>query len=298
MHDSDALQTTKEQQLAQDYLFCQEVIKRHSKSFYYAFSKLPKNQAEAVYAVYAFCRDADDAVDEATTKEEQLHRLDRLEEELRLFEHGQEKSTPVWRALRDVFTRYPMDIEPFYSQLHGQRQDIEFVQPETLEELETYSYYVAGSVGLMLVPILASTPSEKIKQSGVSLGIAMQLTNILRDVGEDLTEINRVYLPHDLMEKHGYSHKSLVKKEITPSFINLWEEIAQRSEYLYDAFQKQIFMFEEDSRLPVLTSAKVYRGILDAVRKKKYDCFSREQTVSFLEKERLLREVKAYLRKS
>ena len=243
MQENKTFQSVHSKQLEEDYRFCKKIIKEHSKSFYYAFSKLPKEQANAIYAIYAFCREADDAVDEAPTREDQLKRLDTLHDELCLFEEKKEKNTPIWRARRDVFNRYPMEIEPFYNQLHGQRQDIEFVQPDTLAELEMYSYYVAGSVGLMLLPVLTHSSSKELKSSGVSLGIAMQLTNILRDVGEDLTKIDRIYLPRKLMEKHGYSHDDLSNQKITPSFIQLWEEIAVRAEHLYDQFQENIFLF-------------------------------------------------------
>lgn len=292
MSEKSPFPQVNKKQLEADYSFCQSIIKKHSKSFYYAFSRLPKDQAKAIYAIYAFCRMADDAVDEANNQKSQTLRLDQLEMELQLFEKGKEPSQPMWRALRDVFSRYPMDIQPFYNQLKGQRQDIDFVQPQTLEDLETYSYYVAGSVGLMLLPILSNSATQEVKESAIALGIAMQLTNILRDVGEDLMEINRVYLPLKMMEEERYSFQDLEAHKINDSFIRLWERIAERAEQLYTEFHEHIWLFGSESRLPVLTSAKVYSGLLDAVRSNDYDCFSRENTVPLLQKERLMREAK------
>lgn len=108
-----------------DFEYCEKIIKKHSKTFYAAFSSLPKEKAMSVYAVYAFCRKADDLVDE----EFNMEGLIQLEEELRLFEKGEEVDHPLWRALRVVFSTYNMDINPFYDMLTGQKMDLDFKQP-------------------------------------------------------------------------------------------------------------------------------------------------------------------------
>lgn len=110
-----------------DYEYCEEIIKVHSKSFNFAFSKLPKEKAQAVYAIYAFCRQADDSIDEASSPLEQKQALDELKKQLDLFSEGNNLDTPIWRALRDVFDRYDMSLEPFYDQLEGQTMDYHFV---------------------------------------------------------------------------------------------------------------------------------------------------------------------------
>ncbi len=99
------------------------------------------------------------------------------------------------RALRHVFNTFDMDIQPFYDQLTGQEMDIHFSSPKTLQQLEEHSYYVAGSVGLMLLPIIATENQQYLKKTAVDLGLAMQITNILRDIGEDFYQKNRIYLP-------------------------------------------------------------------------------------------------------
>lgn len=283
--------------IEQAYAYCEEIIKEHSKSFYFAFSKLPKEKAEAVYAIYAFCRLADDSIDEAETKEQQAEALTLLTNELNRFEHGREPDHPIWQALRDVFTRYDMSIQPFYDQLKGQAMDYHFEQPSTLEEVEDYSYYVAGSVGLMLLPIIATENHQKLKEQAIALGVAMQLTNILRDVGEDYREINRIYLPSDLMKKLHYSEENLADGVINESFISIWESLALRAEQLYLDFTKSLDHFDKDSQYPVALSSKVYGGILDAVRQNNYDCFTKRNKTSMLTKMRVLKEVKNQLDK-
>lgn len=290
------MRETREFNLEKDYDYCEQIIKHHSKSFYYAFSKLPRKKAQAIYAVYAFCRLADDTVDMIEEKELKISQLNQLEEELRLFEKGKMIDQPMWRALNDVFERYQMDIIPFFDQIQGQRMDIDFVAPKTLEDLEHYSSYVAGSVGLMLLPIIASEAKVDLRVEANSLGVAMQITNILRDVGEDLKDINRIYLPQQLLEEENYSLESLRNNERNEQFIRVWEKLATHAEKLYDQFNDSIHYFDVESRLPVLVSANVYRGILNAVRKKEYDCFSKRQFVTPVEMQKLTSQSKKFLK--
>ncbi len=263
-----------------DFYYCEKIIKRHSKSFYYAFSKLPTEKANAVYAIYAFCRTADDCVDGNQSPMEKRQALKQLKKELDLFEDYAELDKPLWRALRHVFNKYDMDIKPFYDQLIGQSMDVDFNIPKTMQELESYSYYVAGSVGLMLLPVIASKSSADLHSPATDLGIAMQITNILRDIGEDFHEKNRIYLPKDELSHFQYTQNDLHKGVINVNFINLWEKMAMRAESLYSNFLFNISHFDADSRLPVYLSAQVYRGILDAVRKNEYQCLSKRNFVS------------------
>ncbi|MDN7246305.1 phytoene/squalene synthase family protein [Planococcus shenhongbingii] len=279
---------TAQMSVPDDFAFCEQIIKRHSKSFYYAFSKLPEEKAQAVYALYAFCRTADDSVDENLGSAAQLAALDKLTDELDRFAGKQEINHPLWRALRVVFNKYEMDLEPFYDQIKGQRMDISFSAPKTLEDVETYSYYVAGSVGRMLLPIIASNSKVDCTDSAVSLGVAMQLTNILRDVGEDYRGKRRIYLPTEELKRAGYRVEQLANAEITGSFIEVWEGMAKRAEDLYDEFLECVSNFDEDSRFPVLVSAQVYRGILGSVRQNNYDCFARKNYVTKREMVRIL----------
>lgn len=278
--------------VAKAYAYCEEIIKIHSKSFYFAFSKLPKEKANAVYAIYAFCRLADDSIDEAETKEEQGDALTFLTNELNRFEQGREPDHYVWQALRDVFNRYDMSIEPFYDQLHGQAMDYQFRQPQTMDDLEEYSYYVAGSVGLMLLPVIATENHKDLEDEAIALGIAMQLTNILRDIGEDYQKIDRIYLPEELMEQENYTEADLSDQRIDESFISIWETIAYRAEQLYEKFNDSLKDFDKDSQLQVALSAKVYGGILDAVRENDYDCFTVKNKTSPAKKVVFYNEVK------
>lgn len=268
-----------------DFDYCEKVIKKHSKSFYAAFSTLPKQKAMSVYAIYAFCRIADDLVDEKAD----LEALRRLHDELKLFEQGKEKEdSPIWRALRVVFDTYKMDIGPFYDMITGQKNDLSFTQPVTQADLEQYSYYVAGSVGLMLLPLLTDEP-EKYKEEAIALGAAMQITNILRDVGEDIDN-GRVYLPIEVMKEYGYTMHMLKEKTLNEQFIELWEHEAKIAEVYYEKSLNLVYNMNEDSQKPLLLSLLLYKEILNAVRSNEYQCFEKRSVVGNRRKLALLKE--------
>lgn len=288
-----------ETELKKDYAYCEKVIIASSKSFYTAFSKLPKDKAKAVYAIYAFCRQADDTVDANEPLALKKENLAILEAELKEFEKGKTPNHPMWRALRDVFNRYAMTTSPFYDQLEGQKRDLDFQEIIDLAALKDYSYYVAGSVGLMLLPILTTKSgiTESLKESAVSLGVAMQITNILRDVGEDYRENKRVYLPTELLDRHQVDLAQNVEKGPDNNFIALWEELAEESSRGYVEFEDSISHYDSDCRFPVLVSSKLYSGIMDSVRKNNYDCLSKRNYVPEARMMELILETRKILKK-
>lgn len=268
----------------EDFEYCEQIIKEHSKSFYAAFSTLPKQKAMSVYAIYAFCRRADDIVDEAFDSK----RLSRLKEDLNRFEKGEVRDHPVWRALKVVFETYEMDIAPFYDMITGQEKDLSFTQPQTQADLEEYSYYVAGSVGLMLLPLLTDTP-KKFQKEAIALGVAMQITNILRDIGEDL-ENGRIYLPQEVMDTHDYTTDMLENKTINEAFIALWEYEAKIAEAYYEQSLNLVYNMNEEAKKPLLLSLSFYKEIINAVRANGYQCFDQRNVVGKRRKLELLKE--------
>ncbi|MFN4214373.1 phytoene/squalene synthase family protein [Exiguobacterium sp.] len=270
------------------YRQCEEIMKKGSLTFYRAFSLLSKPDRQAVTAVYAFCRTLDDAVDESDRPEESLAEF------LQAFDHflsGAEQTDALWVALRDVWERYEMDVEPFFELAEGMKWDLHKSRYETLEETEQYGYYAASTVGLMLLPILVPRPEEAMKaelrQGAIDLGIAMQLTNILRDVGEDLNR-DRIYVPRDVLERHGMTEADLLARTVSPAFIDVWETLAQRAEMLYASARKTHRLYPPASRKPVQAAALLYEGILDAARQNEYDVFTKRAYVSTLQKGKLL----------
>ncbi|CCV64630.1 Phytoene synthase (PSY) [Alteracholeplasma palmae J233] len=281
-------------QIKNDYLKCQEVIKKHSKTFYKAFSQLQdENKRNAVYGVYAFCRYADDLADKMQSKTQ----LDQLKSELDAFVKDGKMTNYIFRALKDVSEKYypkTFDYAPFYDMILGQYMDLEETKYETMEDLFVYCQKVASSVGEMLVYILEPKGDmKKLKQVAYDLGIAMQLTNILRDIGEDFLN-NRVYLPETLMKKHGLTHEMLANKTINEQFKNTFDELASIAYAYYDKAYQNFDAFNDESRLILTYALVIYREIIAVCKKEKYDVFSQKCYVSNPRKIALIKEVNAH----
>ena len=261
--------------LIDDYKYCEDVIKKNSKSFYKAFSVLPKEKRNSVYAIYAFCRFADDSIDLYNSME----KLTELEDSLDRLTEGDTPDTPVFRALEDTFNRFAIDSEPFYHMIKGQKMDFEFKQPNSVDEFKEYCYHVAGTVGLMLLPIIAIENKDELKEIAIDLGEAMQITNILRDVGEDYRE-DRIYIPVELLEEFPQAIDAIQSNVVNDDFIKVWENLAHIAEKNYKGFLENLHLFDKDSRIAVASSALYYGEILNVVRKNGYNCLTKRQYVS------------------
>lgn len=289
-----------------------EIIKKHSESFYKAFKKLPEKKFLAVASIYAFCRTADDLADEMERHPfgEHLSGLHRLKENILSLEKNEEvKNEYVWWAAFELTVKeYDISCSYFLMQIEGQKSDMEFEDVLTLEDLIRYSRNVAGSVGLMMLPILTSDPIRRkdleLQKACENLGVAMQITNILRDVGEDLKLRDRMYIPRDLLNKYGLSAEKIRDLLKDPfdnknfnSFRMLWEELAKISEAAYDNFKENLCKLDHDSRLPVYAASLVYKAILDEVRGSNYDCLTKKNFTSHGTKIKLLGEALLYTKK-
>ncbi|VDG30864.1 phytoene synthase [Lactobacillus plantarum JDM1] [Lactiplantibacillus mudanjiangensis] len=269
---------------------CAAITKRASQSFYTAFSHLPRHRAWSIYAVYAFCRTADDLID----VHHDLAGLEQLQQELVAFTTGEVPAKPMWEALAVVFATYDMDHTAFFDMLQGQRQDATFTQPTTSAALTDYRYYVAGSVGLMILPILSSQ-HRQIRQSAIALGSAMQLTNILRDVGEDYQQ-GRIYLPKSQLIAHGVTNADF--ETVTPSdhFIALWEATAKVAEQDYQQGLTMLPLIDDAARPALMAATYLYREILTVAREQGYAVLTQRTVVPKLRQAQVLRQVQRALK--
>lgn len=262
--------------LKEAYLYCEEVIAANSKSFYRTFSLLPKAKRKAVWGVYTFCRTVDDIVDEGDNPAVELENFKR---EFHEFLQGNfDLENPMWIALADVFDRYDMEADTFHALIKGQEMDLTMKRYYTVEELLTYSYHVASTVGLMLLPILAPGKIPALREGAIALGHAMQITNILRDIGEDL-KIGRIYLPAEVMQKNGFNEEELYSGAVSPEFVAMWEEMAELAEHYYRSAFETIHEYPMDARIPVKGAGLVYREILSTIRAKNYNVFNEKHFV-------------------
>ncbi|MCP3026312.1 phytoene/squalene synthase family protein [Halobacillus sp. A5] len=270
------------------YDYCKQVIDQHSKTFSTAFALLPKEQKKAVWAIYTFCRRVDDIVDEGNHPERELYFF---AEEFQLFTQGKLNSPhPGWVALSDVFEKFTIDPAPFQEMIQGQWMDL---RPSTIEnknDLLTYCYHVASTVGLMLLPVIAPGKEKELRQGAVELGYAMQITNILRDIGEDLDR-DRIYLPRQLLRRYHYSTKDLVEGTVNQAFVDLWEDLASDAETYYAKALSTLPEYPLYSRTPVKGAAYMYRAILTSVRENNYEVFNKRNYVTDQQKKQIIAEM-------
>ncbi|GAE33542.1 phytoene/squalene synthase family protein [Halalkalibacter akibai] len=276
-------------ELEKAYHDCYLTIAHHSKTFAKAFSILPAPKRNAVWAVYSFCREVDDIVDEGENPKQQLMEFESL---FTQFLNGSlQTDSSQWIALQDVFKNYEMDETAFWDMITGQKMDLIKNRYQTMEELEQYCYHVASSVGLMLLPILAPHTHEQLRTGGIALGIAMQITNVLRDVGEDLQR-NRVYLPQEILDQYGVTIETLKEQKVTSGFVEVWEHLAKRAEQLFEVALDSIHAYPADARIPVKGAATMYRAILGKIRRNQYQVFNKRNYVTSEEKRVILSKMK------
>src|SRR5690554_413923 len=280
---------TKQQK--KDFKQCEAVIKKHSKTFYKAFSMLGSLQdRQAIYAIYAYCRVVDDAIDEY----KDIELLESYQIKLDNLKKGRTPDDFIFRSLKLVIDYYyptDYDFKPYYGLIRGQKKDFIFTQPQTLDSLLDYCYDVAGVVGEMLSYILAPKSSvEALKYVAIDLGEAMQLTNILRDIGEDLKR-QRIYIPQALMEKHQYSENDLKAGIINDQFKVLFDELASYAHKKYQKGLNKISLFKPDARKPLILATKLYEAILYTIVENGYDVFSKRNVVSNKDKKDIITKV-------
>lgn len=304
------------------YQVAESIMRKRASSFYAAFDKIERAKFLDIAAVYAFCRYADDLADKKShSRVMKLQLLNVLEEEVKsLYEGGRQeeqyKKYNWWLAFENVVRIRKIPLEALLEQIDGQRSDINFKIIDDKEDLILYCKKVAGTVGLMLAPMLRGEKADGQYESICeSLGIAMQITNILRDIGEDLRDQNRIYIPKTFMKKYSVTRKDLEELSVLPNaltikhlfvkfdfkladnIVNLWEEMALLSKYYYDKFYKHLYMFSFDTIFPVTAAAVYYQAILEEVRKNNYNCFTKRCYTNSKRKRDLLKTVSGYIEK-
>ena len=258
------------------YATCREITRVASKTFYMASLFLTAEKRRAVWAVYAFCRTADDMVDRTAPAAERLAAVDRLERKLLAALDGN-ADDPIFIAYADTARRFEIPLAPALALLRGARMDITIRRYATYDELCEYCYLVASTVGLLVSPILGYTSAEALEY-GIMLGRAMQLTNILRDVGEDAS-MGRIYLPSEDLERFGYAEGHVFEQVVDARFIALMRFQIERVRALYARAEPGIAMLAPDSRYTVRLALTLYRRILVAIELNGYDVFRRRAFV-------------------
>tara|TARA_Y100001968_G_scaffold329597_1_gene379294 strand:- start:363 stop:1304 length:942 start_codon:yes stop_codon:yes gene_type:complete len=281
--------------LEEAYESCKKETAHWAKTFYLGTMLLPPQKRRAIWAIYVWCRRTDELMD---SPEAQLCDVNKLSERLDKWE---EKTKSIFKGeitddldavMVDTLEKFPQSIQPYLDMIEGQRMDLTCHRYETFKDLELYCYRVAGTVGLMTQGVIgldAAYLSQKGKtppdtsEAAIALGIANQLTNILRDVGED-RERGRIYLPLEDLKRFGYSEEDLMAGKINAAWKELMIFQLARAREWFLRSEAGIRLLSVDARWPIWTSLTLYRGILDSIEKLDYDVFNNRAYVNNLMK--------------
>lgn len=260
--------------LEQAYAYCDQIIAEHSKSFYMASSLLPPQKRIAARVLYAFCRISDNIVDLPSSNPE----VTLGEWRSRTLERPPSPGDLIAIAWADVQYRYR--IPRIYAEqlIDGVAIDLIKNRYETFPELAKYAYGVASTVGLMVMHIIGYTSQDAIPYA-VKLGLALQMTNILRDVGEDLRN-GRVYLPQEDLDQFGITEENLYKSRVTDNWEAFMRFQIDRNRQLYREAWPGIRMLHNDGRFSIAAAATFYARILNEIEANQYDVFSKRAAVS------------------
>ena len=242
--------------------YCQQKVVESGTSFYYAFLFLPTEKRQAIHALYAFCREVDDVVDECEDPAVAVAKLSWWRQEVALLESGQ-PTHPVMIALKTVRERFDLPLEYFNEIIDGMAMDLEYSRYPDFKSLSLYCYRVAGVVGLLSAEIFGVTDRKTLRYA-TELGTALQLTNIIRDVGEDARR-GRIYIPVDELQQFNVPASDIMNARETPEFQALMAFQAERAQGYYTSALNTLPAADRSAQRPGLIMAAVYQTLLEEI---------------------------------
>ena len=244
--------------------YCQQKAAASGSSFYYSFLFLPKAKREAITALYAFCREVDDVADECTDINIARTKLAWWRNEIRQLYAGNPQH-PVTQALLPAIQTYKMDEEHFLEIIDGMEMDLDQNRYTDFKQLQLYCYRVASVVGLLSVQIFGYNNRNTLKYAH-DLGMAFQLTNIIRDIGEDARR-GRIYIPQDEIKKAGLSETDILHGHLSLKMQTLIDFQIERAERLYDKALTALPQEDKKSQRTGLIMAAIYRTLLREIKR-------------------------------
>ena len=268
--------------------YARKITAHYSKSFYFSAQMLPKEQRWATFALYGFCRHCDNLIDtpRQRTETEILREIQRLTEELQIAYNTGESQDPIIRAFILVAKAYGIPIAYPLDLLNGVAMDVRQTRYKTFDELSLFCYRVAAVVGLMMIYVLGYK-DEGAFDYAKQLGIAMQLTNILRDIKED-KEMGRLYIPQTDLAEFGVTEQDIFKEKMTPQLRALMKFQIERADQYYTEAIPGIALLKTESQYAIYSAAKIYRGILRKIEECNYNPFLGRVFVPSSQKIRIL----------
>lgn len=244
--------------------YCQDKAAASGSSFYYSFLFLPPERRQAITALYAFCREVDDVVDECPDVQLAATKLTEWRKELDHLYAGQPQH-PVTHALQAVLPRFDIPKELLLEIIDGMEMDLHQSRYADFKSLSLYCYRVASVVGLLAAEIFGYEDRRTLKYAH-DLGMAFQLTNIIRDIGED-AQRGRIYLPQDELSRFGVTEADLQSARSSTNFLQLMSFQIERAEAYYAEAIRQLPVVDRKSQRAGLIMAAIYRATLDEVKR-------------------------------
>jgi 15-cis-phytoene synthase len=260
-------------QLAASYEHCRKIARTAARNFYYGFALLPPAKRDALCALYAFMRCADDISDSDNELKDKAEGLKRWRDTLDRALAGDFNSNLIFPAFHDTATKYAIPPEYFHDLMSGAEMDLTTDRYATFDLLRRYCYCVAGTVGLCCVHVFGYSNPVALELAP-KLGIAFQLTNILRDVPEDFA-MGRVYLPQEDLDRFGCTEEDLGSRAASPAFLRLMKFEADRAWDFYREGVRLQELITPDSRAALWALIRIYSGILRKIESIQYDVLAK-----------------------
>ena len=259
-----------------------QIAKESKSSFYYAFSLLKQPKRDAMNTVYAFCRKTDDIIDEGSdTDDLKYEKLRRWRIELEKSLRGTSEY-PLLNKLSAIIKQFNIPLEPFFELIAGMEMDLQRKRYLSFEDLMQYCYLVASTVGLMCIEIFGYK-NKSAKDYAVNLGLAMQLTNILRDVKKD-SEKGRIYLPQKDLANFDYTENDLMNHKYDTNFVSLMKYEAARAEEFFDKANQSLDLDDKPAMFPARAMQHIYHKLLTKIETENFDVFSKKIKVGTFDK--------------
>jgi phytoene synthase len=260
-----------------------EIAKKSKSSFYYAFNLLPPAKRDAMNTVYAFCRETDDIIDEGSEPDElKFAKLHKWRVELEKSINGSSDYTLLNR-LGKTISGFNIPLEPFFELIKGMEMDLQKKRYNSFDDLMLYCYRVASTVGLICIEIFGYKDKQHAKDFAVNLGIALQLTNILRDVKKD-SEKGRIYLPQEDLAKFHYSDSDIFDRTYNEEFRELMRYEVQRAMMYFDQATLSLNLDDKAAMFAARAMQHIYHKMLEKIIDAKYDVYNKNIKVSKFEK--------------
>jgi len=259
-----------------------EISKKSKSSFYYTFSLLPANKRDAMNTVYAFCRQTDDIVDEGV--EDDNIKYEKLRKWTQEFEKSLSGNSEylLLNKLSKIIGRFNIPVEPFFELIKGVEMDLQKKRFSTIDDLLDYCYKVASTVGLMCIEIFGYK-NNSTKNYAINLGLALQLTNILRDVKKD-AQNGRIYLPSKDLNNFSYTEEELINCVYNKNFFNLMNYESNTAKGYFQKADEVLDLEDKKSMFAARAMQHIYARLLHKIEQKKFDVFSNQIHVSTFEK--------------